>query len=94
MPAPIGLRRLRVAPQLVEGEQARAKLEALLDVVRDHEDGHAVVHPRLQDQFVHVGGDTRIERAEGFIEQQDLRLANHRLRDRQALLHAAGGCAG
>ena len=39
---------------------------------------------------MHVGGDARIERTERLIEQQDLRLADHGLRDRQALLHAAG----
>jgi len=38
---------------------------------------------------VHVGGDPRIERAEGFVEQQDLRFADHGLGNREALLHAA-----
>ncbi len=38
---------------------------------------------------MHVGGDAGIERAEGFVEQQDLRFADHGLRNRQSLLHAA-----
>jgi len=67
----------------VEGQQPRSQPETLLDVVRDHEDGHAVVAPQPQDQLVHVRGDARVQRTEGLVQQQDLRLADDGLRDRQ-----------
>src|SRR5260221_11582416 len=38
---------------------------------------------------MHVAGDARIQGAERLIEQQDLGLANYRLRNRQTLLHSA-----
>ena len=64
--------------------------EAFLDVVRHHEDGHAIFFPQPQDEFVHVGSYARIQRAERLIEQQDLGFADHSLCDGHALLHAAG----
>ncbi len=46
----IGGRVLRIVPHLVEDEQARAELERLGDVVRDHEDGHAGFAPDGQQK--------------------------------------------
>lgn len=39
---------------------------------------------------MHVGADARIECAKGFVQQQDARLAEQRLGNRQTLFHAAG----
>src|SRR5690606_41384920 len=74
---------------LVEDEQSRAELKAFFDVVRDHEDRHPILLPEAQDELVHVRGDARVERSGRLVEQQDLRLADHRLRDGEALLHTA-----
>ena len=39
---------------------------------------------------MHFGADARIERTEGFVEQQDFRFLDQRLRDGEPLLHATG----
>jgi len=54
-------RGLRVEPHLVEHQQARAELEAFLEIVGDHENVHLVAFPQLQDQLVHVGRQAGIE---------------------------------
>lgn len=86
----VGLRGLHVEAGLVEDQQAGAQFEAFLEVVGDHEDGHLVFVPQAQDQPVHVGADAGVEGAEGFVQQQYLRLLDDGLGDGQALLHAAG----
>ena len=48
------------------------------------------VRPELADQLLHVAARAGIERAEGFVHQQDSRPRHERLGDRHALLHAAG----
>ena len=71
----VGGRELRIVPHLVEDEHARAELERLGDVVRDHEYRHAVLAPDLGQQLLHVDADAGIERAERLVEQQDLAAA-------------------
>ncbi len=64
-------------------------MKAFLDVVGDHEDGQLVFLPQAQHQLMHVGADARVECAEGFIQQQNARLAEQGLSNRQTLFHAA-----
>jgi hypothetical protein len=52
----------------VEHEEPRSQLEALLHIVRDHEDGHLVRRPQLDDQAMHVRRDAWIQRAERLIQ--------------------------
>jgi len=80
---------LRVVPHLVEGQHPGAELERLLEVVGDHEDGHSGLAPQPQHQRVHVVADAGVEGAERLVEQQDARLDDQRLGDRQPLLHPA-----
>src|SRR4051812_25042493 len=69
----VSFRGLWIVTTLVEDQQPRAQLEAFLEIVRDHEDGHAILRPESKNDFVHVRSDAWIERAEGFIQQQNLR---------------------
>ena len=55
----------------------------------DHHHGQAVFTPQPGDQIVHIDADARIERAKRFVEQQDARMFDQRLGQRQPLLHAA-----
>ncbi len=43
---------------------------------------------------MHVAADAGVERPKGLVEKQDARLLQERLRDREALLHAAGELRG
>ncbi len=88
------MRRLRVAPALVYGDHPGAQLERLLDVVGDHQDGQPVLAPQLVDQRMHVEPHARVEGPEGFVEQQDPRVGDERLGDRQPLLHPPGQSTG
>ncbi len=49
-----------------------------------------VASHKLADQLLHAAARAGVERAEGFVHQQNPRLRHQRLRDRHALLHAAG----
>ncbi len=80
---------MRVVAQLVEHPQAGAEVKAFLDVVGDHEDGQLMLLPQPQHQLVHVGADARVECAEGLVQQQNARLAEQSLSNRQTLFHAA-----
>ena len=88
--APIAARRLRVDAVLVERDQPRAEREGLLDIVGDHDDGHAAVAPERHDQLVHLRARAGIERAERLVEQQHRGFRAIAWAMREALLHAAG----
>jgi hypothetical protein len=45
--------------------------------------------PDAEQQFLHQGARLVVERAERFVQQQDLRIVGERARNRGALLHAA-----
>ena len=64
--------------------------DGLLDVVRDEQHGLAIGFPEREQQFLHQRSRLVVERAEGLVEEQDLRLVGERACDRRALLHAAG----
>src|SRR5690606_36531090 len=48
--------------------------ERLLDVMRDHEDGRAGLAPDVEKEPLHQHAGVGIERAEGLVEEQHLRL--------------------
>src|SRR5690606_29734440 len=50
----VGFRRLRVPAQLVEHQDTGGELEALLQVMSHHEDGHPLLLPELEDDVVHA----------------------------------------
>ena len=83
------MRGVRIDAALVERDDARAELERLLDIMRDHQHGERVFVPQPGDQPVHILPDARIERAKRFIEQEHARARHQRLRNREALLHPA-----
>ena len=80
---------LRVEARTVEGDQTRAERKGFLQIMRHHEDGHAALAPERADERVHLGARAGIEGAERLVEQQHPRFARQRLRDGEALLHAA-----
>ena len=88
------LRRLRIPARPVERDQPRAQPERLLDVMRDHDDGHLQIAPQRLDQRMHLRAGAGIERAERLVEQQRAGPARQRLRDGETLLHAARQGAG
>jgi hypothetical protein len=45
---------VRIVAAFVERHDPGAELERFLDVVRDHDDGEAVLLPQVRDQRVHV----------------------------------------
>ena len=57
--------------------------------MRDHDDSERIIAPQAGDEAVHVGADAGIERAKGFVEQEDARALDQGLRNGKALLHAA-----
>ena len=83
-----------VEARLVEYQEPRAQLESLGDVVGHHEHGERQFLVQLTHQLVHVGAYARIQCAERLVEQQDAGRGDERLRQRQALLHAAGKLRG
>ena len=74
---------------LVEDYHAVAELEGLFEVVGDHEDGHLRILLKFHEKIVHGEPRAGVEGAEGFVEQQDAGAGGQRLRDGEALLHAA-----
>ncbi len=61
----------------------------LTRVVGYKKNGGASLAPQVFDQPLHAGARSGIERAEGFIHQQNLGAHDERLRDGHALLHSA-----
>ena len=73
-----------------EDEDAVAERDGFMDVMGDEDDR---LSGRLPDRFelaVEPVARQRVERAEGFVHQQRLRLDRERSREGDALAHAAG----
>ena len=68
---------------------AVADAHGLVQVVRDEDDGAALVLLQAQQLVLHVGADDRVERREGLVHQQNGRVGRQRARQAHALLHAA-----
>ena len=59
------------------------------EVVRDQDDGHAIVLLQLSHEFENLRLYCHIERSGGFVGDQDRRTTGQTLRDHRALKHAA-----
>ena len=68
----------------------RQKVERFIDVVRHEDRGHALRFDDAHDLFLHFHAREGVERAEGFIHQQDFDLIGERAGLGYALRHAAG----
>ena len=81
-------------PAVVHDDDLLGDLHRLLLVVRDEDrrDVDLVVQPA--QPLAQLGADLGVERAEGLVEQQHLRLDGQRPRERHALLLAAGELRG
>ncbi len=72
-----------------EQHDALAQVHRLADIVGDEDDGHAAARPHLQQLAAqHLAGHG-VERGEGLVHQQHLRLDGQRPGEADALLHAA-----
>mmetsp|Transcript_27893 Transcript_27893/g.52174 ORF Transcript_27893/g.52174 Transcript_27893/m.52174 type:complete len:340 (+) Transcript_27893:987-2006(+) len=68
--------------------------DRLVDVMGDHEHGLFRAAPDLEQLFLDGAPRERIERAKGFIQQQQLGMVGEGARDGHALSHAARKLAG
>src|ERR1044071_2457643 len=73
---------------------AVAQLQRLLLVVRDEEGGHVDVAQQCAYLAAESDADLRVERAEGLVEEEHLRLVGESARNRDALLLPAGELRG
>ncbi len=76
-------------PAVLHDRDPVAELQRLGEVVGDED--HRLLHLVLEaDHLVlHVAADQRVQRAEGFIEEHDLRVGRQRAGQADALLHPA-----
>ncbi len=75
-------------------DDAGSETEGLREIVRHNDDGEVGLVPQFAHQDVDVGADTGVEGAEGFVEEQDLGLAEDGLGEGKPLLLAAREGAG
>src|SRR5829696_505376 len=78
----------------VQDGDAVSEFERLLLVVRDEEGGHVHVAEQRTYLAPEAHADLRVERAEGLVEEEHLRLVGERARNRHALLLPARELAG
>src|SRR4051812_13150009 len=71
-------------------DDAVGKVHRFLDRVRNEEHGARVAPRNLDQLFLHQRARLRIERAEGLVHQQHVRIHDVAAGNRDALLHAAG----
>jgi hypothetical protein len=67
----------------------RVEIHRLGDRMGDEADGLFGARPELQQFLVQPVAHDLVQRAEGFVHQQDVGVEGQRPRDRGALLHAA-----
>ena len=70
-------------------DHAVGKLDGFVDIVRHEDDGAALRLPDAEQFAAHDEPRDGVERAEGFVEKQHVRVDGQRARDLQPLLHAA-----
>src|SRR5690606_25782269 len=75
---------------LAEDDDAVGELEGLVDIVGDEHDGLLMVLADLEQEVLHAQPGERIERGEGLIEEEHIRLCSQATREPHALGHAAG----
>ena len=71
-----------------EHEDTVGEQYGLVDAVCDHQGGGAAFQPDALQLEIHSAPSHRIERSEGLIEQQELRLQRERAGDRHPLPHS------
>ena len=71
-------------------DDAVGQVDRLLDAVGDEQDRLFELGPQAQQFVLQVAPGERVERAEGFVHQQDRRIERQHARDRHPLAHAAG----
>src|ERR1700756_2547187 len=81
---------LDAAGTRADDDDAAAKENRFLDVVRHKQHGLLVALPYPEQHLLHQRAGLIVECAERLVEQQDLGIVGERPRDRRALLHAAG----
>ena len=62
----------------------------LIEVVGDEDDGLLQFPLQLDELFLHLATDQRVESGEGFVHEEDVGLGRKRAGQADALLHAAG----
>jgi hypothetical protein len=72
---------------------AAREIDALVDRMRDEDDGAAELALQPQDIVVELEAGDLVERGEGLVHEQQLRPQRERAGDRDAHLHAAGQLA-
>ena len=75
-------------------DDAIRQIHGLVHVVRDEDRGELSLLPKLKDELLKVHASQRVDRAEGFIHQDDLRVGDSARAPSHALLHAAGKLPG
>src|SRR5262249_17841592 len=66
------------------------KVDSLLDIVGDENDGLVEIAPELQQPFLHLQLGLSIERAKRFVKQDHIGVEQERAQQRRPLSHAAG----
>ena len=80
--------RMRRGPR-GEHHDAIGERDRLLEVVGDEDDALAVGAPELEQLVLHQLARLDVERGEGLVHEQDLRVEDQHLRERRALAHAS-----
>ena len=81
--------RMRVVPGFIENQQARAKLERFVNIVRDHEDRHGTFVPKIcvgkRRNVTHV--DTPANHSAAFAEgfERNRYQLSHRCKDNRCV---------
>ncbi len=79
---------------LVHDDDLLGDFHRLLLIVRDEDRRHVDLLVQAAQPFAQLGAHLRVERAEGLVEQQHLRLHGQRARERHALQLSAGELGG
>src|SRR3954454_948840 len=81
---------LHFGGRMGEHDDAIGEIHRLVDVVRDEQDGDAVLLAHAQHEILEVAACLCVDRGERLVHEQDRRLIRQRAGDGHALLHPAG----
>ena len=76
--------------RLRQHDDPLAKVDGLVDVMRDEEDRHPPIPVQCPDEILEIGAGLRVDGREGLVHDQHLGLIGDGARDRHALLHSSG----
>ena len=74
---------------ILHQDDAAAERDGLVEIVRDEDDGLLELALEVAQLRLHVAADQGVERAEGFVHEQDVGIRRERPREARPLLHAA-----